>query len=169
MRSNIRVLVLCLVGGVLASAGFHVTGAIADSFTDVGPEHVFTSEIDWLTDYDIALGFDDGTFKPLGNIRRQQAALWFANFSDQIHLVHEQTDPGAATNHVLQVDCPGDERVVGGGGFQTAPVEMALTDSYPIDDNTWYLRWTSLLVVPVNPTDVQGWALCMPRVATPGG
>jgi hypothetical protein len=59
MRKNLRVLTLCLFGGMLASVGFIGTSAVADSFRDVASGTFFESEIDWLTDYNIANGYPD--------------------------------------------------------------------------------------------------------------
>jgi hypothetical protein len=169
MRKNVRVLVLCLLGGVLAAVGFTGTNAIADSFTDVPESNFFYDEIDWLTDHDIANGFPDGTFDPESNIKRQQAALWFANYNNSIHVVKETVNPGSGTVFGLTIDCASDERALAGGAYQFSSTdELVLTDSYPINANDWSIRFVANDGSTSDPSEISGWALCAPALSITG-
>lgn len=163
MPTTIRKALGLLVAGVLLGIGFSVTTAIADSFTDVPPSNFFAEDIDWLTDYDIANGFPDGTFDPNGPIKRQQAALWMRNLAGEFENVTTSTNPGPAEVFNLTVDCPADKRVLAGGG-STSQSTLFITDSRAIDANSWAVRWEVHDDVLVDPTNVTVQALCGPRL-----
>jgi hypothetical protein len=43
-----------------------------------------------------------------------------------------------------------------------------MTDSYPANNDTdWVTRWVTANGADVNPTDVDGWVLCAPRLVNP--
>ena len=164
MRNNLRVLALCLFGGVLASVGFIGTTAIADSFTDVAPSSFFAEDIDWLTDYDIATGFPDGTFDPRGNLRRQQAALWMRNLSSEFELVSDTVNPTTASSFTRAAVCPGDKRAVAGGGTTDA-FNVLMAESHPVPGGGgWRVRWETKSGANLNPSSVTVYALCVPRL-----
>ena len=46
------------------------------TFSDVGLQHPFFSEVEWLADQGIAQGYDDGTFRPSATVTRQAFAAF---------------------------------------------------------------------------------------------
>ena len=174
MWSNLRVLSVCVIGGLLA--GFAFFGAIAvanHQFGDVGTNNPFHEEISWLTDQGLATGFPDGTFDPQGRIKRQQAAFWFANYNDAIYLTESPIDPPAGQTFSGQAGCADDDRAVAGGGVvdqASLRDDVAIVSSFPTReegdvDNQWSVEWQTEDDDVVDPT-LTIWALCMPPIAT---
>lgn len=50
------------------------TPARPASFTDVGPDHPFATEIAWLAETGITTGWSDGTFRPHEPVARDAMA-----------------------------------------------------------------------------------------------
>jgi hypothetical protein len=163
MRSNIRTLALVLVGGMLAGIGFTGAQAIADSFTDVPSGSFFAADIDWLTDYDIANGFPDGTFRPNANIKRQQAAQWLHRLSSLTTTFNESSDPGPSTQFSQSATCQGDLRAIAGGG-SIEGANALMTSSYPASDNTWNVQWRSDDGATLDPSLIRTFVTCVPRL-----
>lgn len=163
MRSVLRTLSLCLVGGLLGGVGFFGATAVAShQFSDVATGNAFHDDIDWLTANGIASGYPDGTFRPANPINRQQASRWFRNFNDQIQIAIDNVDPPAGTEFTATVDCPAGMRAVSGSGAVGPDADLALADSYPSETFQGTVRWESDNDAVINPTTVQAIALCVP-------
>jgi len=62
-----------------ATRGDEPTCAAA-RFTDVGVDHPFCGEIDWMADNGVTGGFDDGTFRPVTPVSRQAMAAYLFRY-----------------------------------------------------------------------------------------
>jgi hypothetical protein len=47
---------------------------VTQTFSDVGPNHPFYEEVEWLYDFGVLLGYPDGTFRPGAAVTRQSMA-----------------------------------------------------------------------------------------------
>lgn len=163
MRSSLRFLARCLLGGTIAGVGFLGAVAVADSFTDVPGSSPFVDDIDWLTDHDIASGFPGGTFHPTEPINRQQASRWFRNYNAGLHLVVSSVDPDPASEFVGTVDCPAGERALMGSGAVSSGLDLSMADSYADETFWWLVRYDAPGNATVDPAQVQVTALCGPE------
>jgi hypothetical protein len=59
----------------------------AQTFSDVPVSHPFFEEIAWMTDADVARGFEDGTFRPSAPVSRQAMAAFLLRMADQVPLL----------------------------------------------------------------------------------
>ena len=161
MKCSARVLAFSLAGGLLAGIGFAVSTALADSFIDVPAANVFADDIDWLTDYDIAVGFPNGSFDPRAPVKRQQAAQWFHRFRAELELVTETADPPAGAEFTHTVFCPDDKRPLSVSGFTSDATHVVIADSVLLA-NSGFIRWRSTTVR--DPASISVTLLCAPRI-----
>jgi hypothetical protein len=167
-----RTIMIALVAFVafagLATASFVRTLAPAEagaSFSDTPPW--IATHAAWLANNGIANGFPDNTFRPSDNITRGQAAFWFSNFNDTIHVIGDTTNPAANSVFTISTTCePGDRAVAGGGRTDVGNTYM--TDSYANlagagDGGTWHVRWETENNVVADPSLLEIWVLCVPN------
>lgn len=162
-RKRLAVLAALLVAVPTLVAGG--TAWAVGSFSDVPETHPFYDEIEWGSDNGIILGYNDGTFRPGNNVTRGASAAFISRYNDSLELVTDEIDPANSTGWIHQVSCPSGKRAVAGGGTILA-LATYMTDSYPVTDTTWRVRWESENNVTLNPSSIEVWALCIP---SPGG
>jgi hypothetical protein len=51
-------------------------------FTDVGPDHLFFLEIEWMAGQDISTGYPDGTFRPATYMTREAMAAFLFRYEE---------------------------------------------------------------------------------------
>jgi len=162
MRTPLRFLTRCLLGGGIAGVGFFGAVAVADSFSDVPGSSPFVDDIDWLTDHDIAGGFPGGTFHPTEPIKRQQASRWLRNYNSTLHLVTASVNPGPSDQFEVTVDCPAGERALMGSGAVAPGLDLTLADSYANEEFQWLVRYDAPGNASVDPSQIQATVLCGP-------
>jgi hypothetical protein len=168
-RTIALILAAFLAVTALSTVSFVRTLAPAEAdhkFSDIATGTFFHEPTAWLADNGIALGFNDGTFRPNQGITRGQAAFWFANYNNSIEVVDDDFDPLAASAFSFTTDCPVGKRALTGGGDTTA-FDLMITDSHPkadvsLNPDGWKVRWETDNGVQVNPSRVRVWALCAP-------
>jgi hypothetical protein len=154
-RRTLALVVAAFVAvAALAAGAFVRTAQADDKFNDVGTSTFFHDEISWLVDNGIANGFGS-TFKPTENIKRQQAALWFSNYNDNVAAPHVAsaveaynaeieivtrivlTDTGVGFG--FSMHCPSGKRAISGGGTQVPG--WVLAENAPVDEDTWQVSY----------------------------
>jgi S-layer homology domain len=150
-----------------------VPGAVLarHQFSDVPEDHPFHADIDWMADYGIAGGFDDGTYRPANPVTRQAMAAFLHRLSNEFELVETTTDPPNGYQFDGYAACPDGKRAIAGGGHVGAAA--AIFDSYPGVVSTptgyadgWSVYWDMVHrnIAQQDPTYLTVWALCAPRL-----
>ena len=162
-RTGVRRLSRRVAVGLLGLALLVPGVAIAShQFPDVPDSYIFHNSVDWAADYGIATGYGDGTYRPNDPVSRGQMTAFMRRLSSEFEVVHTNVDPGASQVQSGSATCPGDKRVLAGGG-STDLVDLFITDSHP-SGASWIVRWESDNNATQDPGSVQVWALCAPRL-----
>ena len=78
----------------------------AHSFNDVPPTAWNDNALRWLAEFDLAAGFPDGSFGPLGVFNRAQASLWFDRFFPEVRRraarLHRRAPRGSTAGRELR-------------------------------------------------------------------
>jgi hypothetical protein len=162
-RYGVRRLPRRLAIGLLGLALLIPGVALAShQFSDVPNSYLFHNSVDWAADYGIATGYSDGTYRPNDPVTRGQMTAFLKRLSGELEVVHTSVDPGSSSTFNASATCPGDKRPIAGGGH-TSSVNLFMTDSSPFGSG-WDVRWESDDNATLDPTAVEVWVLCAPRL-----
>ena len=162
-RYGVRRLSRRLAAGLLGLALLVPGVALAShQFSDVPDSYLFHNSVDWAFDYGIATGYSNGTYRPNDPVTRGQMTAFLRRLSGEFEVVHTQVDPGSSTTFQEGATCPGDKRPIAGGGH-TTEVNLFMTDSSP-GGSSWFVRWETDNNTSVDPSQIDVWALCAPRL-----
>ncbi|OWY60953.1 hypothetical protein B7486_66415 [cyanobacterium TDX16] len=161
---QIRKRTLVLAAGlllVLAVAGGGVAGALGSTFADVPPSHPFFDEIEWMNANDIAGGYNDGSYRPGAPVSRAAMAAFMERLNAAFYTRVATNDPPLSSVASLTASCdPGDRVLMGSGTTSTGG--MYITDSYPSDVDTWFVRWEAAPGTQTNANLNKVTVLCAP-------
>lgn len=74
--------------------------------------------------------------------------------------VWKDYNPAPAASFAVRVPCPSGKILVAGGG-ELFPMGIAfMTSSEPMDDFSWVVRWRTVDGATVDPSHMEGWAVC---------
>jgi hypothetical protein len=107
-------------------------------------------------------GCGGGNYCPNASVTRGQMAAFMHRLSNEFELVQTDVDPTSGTVFFSNATCPAGKRPIAGGG-QTSQVDLFITDSAPTS-NGWVVRWESDNNATQDPSSVQVFALCAPRL-----
>jgi hypothetical protein len=107
-RVPLSVLVVCVVAVGLLAPAVANAGLIGPSFSDVPESHPFYDEIQWMALSGVSEGYPDGTYRPTGNVSRQEMAAFMQRLYDfQEDLSWDVRSNSSSTNSTAFVDIPG--------------------------------------------------------------
>jgi hypothetical protein len=104
----------------------------------------------------------NGTYRPNDPVSRGQMTAFLRRLSGEFEIAHTSVNPGSSGTFSGSATCPGDKPAIAGGGH-TSNTNLFVTDSWP-SGSSWFVRWESDNDVAQDPTAVEVWALCAPRL-----
>jgi hypothetical protein len=150
-------LLTLFVGSFLGTAR-----AGSQRFTDVGANHPFHQQIDWIAGNGIASGFPDGTYRPGAPVSRQAMAAFIGRTSDSFRLIESVGNPAPGTEFTTWVLCPLRGRAIAGGGRVDVPDTFLAESSSDLGGHGWRVRFETEDGVQRDPSELHLWLLCVP-------